>query len=404
MPYRVLVVDDSGFFRRRIEEILRADIGLEVVGSAANGAEAVEQVARLRPDVVVMDIEMPVMDGITAVRRIMAEHPTPVLMFSTLSTEGAKATLDALEAGAVDYLPKKFSEIANNQAEAAGLLRRRVRAVARSRVGVARGANDGAASAGVASQRVPPSLDGGVSAERGLVSVGGALTSGARSGERRAGPGAAGLAARAAVSAPRGPLLNTAPTLAPARWKVVTIGSSTGGPVALARVLSALPATFPLPIVLVQHMPGTFTPAFAERLDAQCKIRVQHAQAQEPLAAGTAYLCPGGAQLVFQSGPTLRIRIVEPEPDAIYKPSVDKTFESMAREAGGQGLAVVLTGMGADGREGARALRACGTPIWVQDEASCVIYGMPGAIADAGLADRILPLDEIGPQIAAALR
>lgn len=393
MPYKVLVVDDSGFFRRRIEEILRADIGLDVVGSAANGVEAIEQVARLRPDVVVMDIEMPVMDGITAVRRIMAEHPTPVLMFSTLTTEGAKSTLDALEAGAVDYLPKKFSEISSNQAEAAGLLRRRVRAVARSRVGGLRSSVDRPAPT---PRSMPPT--GGVAtgvSERGPLSG------------HAPGAGSIGVAGRSPGRGPGAsaePRLNTTPTLAPARWKVVTIGSSTGGPVALARVLGALPATFPLPIVLVQHMPGTFTPAFAERLDAQCKIRVRHADAQETLEAGTAYLCPGGSQLVFQSGPVPRIRIVEPESGAIYKPSVDKTFESMARDCGGQGLAVVLTGMGADGREGAKALRGCGTPIWVQDEASCVIYGMPGAVADAGLADRILPLDDIGPQIAAAVR
>ncbi|MFN4262311.1 MAG: chemotaxis response regulator protein-glutamate methylesterase [Thioalkalivibrionaceae bacterium] len=402
MPYKVLVVDDSGFFRRRIEEILRSDIGLEVVGTAANGREAIEQVAKLRPDVVVMDIEMPVMDGISAVRHIMAEHPTPILMFSTLTTEGAKSTLDALEAGAVDYLPKKFSEISSNQAEAASLLRRRVRIVARSQVGRSRAPagsrpDEGHEARNAHSARSTAEFGTGFSA----------------SADRRANPGASVASAttatgrtrelRGAASARGSITLNSTPTLAPSRWRVVTIGASTGGPAALPRVLAPLPAHFPLPIVLVQHMPGSFTPAFAERLNAQCKIRVKHADAQESLEPGTAYLCPGGAQILFQAGPGARIRIVEPAPDSIYKPSVDRTFESMARDFGGQGLAIVLTGMGADGREGAKALRACGTPIWVQDEASCVIYGMPAAIADAGLADRVLSLEELGAQMAAAL-
>ncbi|WJW74555.1 chemotaxis response regulator protein-glutamate methylesterase [Thiohalobacter sp. IOR34] len=350
MAVRVLVVDDSGFFRRRIVEILDADPAIEVVGTAADGLQAVQKVLELKPDVVTMDIEMPVMDGITAVRRIMAVRPTPVLMFSSLSYEGAKATLDALEAGAVDFLPKRFDEFAQDREAAKRLLCSRVLVVGR------RGRGE-----------VP-----------------------------------------AAPSAVRHPLSGPAPLAAPAgRGRVpqlVAIGCSTGGPVALLQVLKALPGDWPVPLLLIQHMPASFTPAFAQRLDQQCAIRVKEAEDGEPLEAGTAYLAPGGRQLTLSGrGGRYGLRVADGDPALHYRPSVDITFQSLARDFSGRVLALVLTGMGADGREGARALKARGAEIWAQDEASCVIFGMPGAIVEAGLADQVLPLSEIGPALARAV-
>ena len=347
MPVRVLIVDDSGFFRRRLTEILSADKHIEVVGSAADGRAAIEQVKRLKPDVVTMDIEMPVMDGITSVRRIMESTPTPVLIFSSLATEGAKATFDALDAGAVDFLPKRIEDISNDRDMAKRQLCARVRLVG---------------ARGLAHRQVMP----------------------------------AKMAAQRTVhQQPKAPL-----PVRRGKYKLLAIGTSTGGPVALQQVLTKLPAHFPLPIVLIQHMPATFTPAFAERLNKLCAINVKEAADGDPLKAGTALLAPGGKQMVLESrGKEVVVRIKESEQGQTYKPSVDTTFSSAAQLFAGDVLSLVLTGMGADGREGARLLKQKGSTVWAQDEASSVIYGMPAAIAEAGLADRILALDDVATSL-----
>ena len=355
MALRVVVVDDSGFFRRRIVEILNADVGIEVVGTASNGLEAIDVVKRLTPDVVTMDIEMPVMDGISAVRRIMAESPRPVLMFSTLTTEGAKATLDALDAGAMDFLPKRFSEMAKDEDSAKIMLRRRVRALGRTRI----------RPPGLTEQRErQPAADPAPSISRQINMQ------------------------RAPVSSI--PLHS---------MRAVLIGTSTGGPVALQEVLKGLPKTFPLPIILVQHMPASFTPAFAERLNNLCQIEVKEAASGDVLKPGCALLAPGGLQMVLEGGGQTRVRIEESAPGTIYKPSVDITFNSAVTALKSQVLAILLTGMGADGREGTRALKAQGAHVWAQDAASSVVFGMPAAVIDAGLADHILSLKEVGPAL-----
>ncbi|MFO7602441.1 MAG: chemotaxis response regulator protein-glutamate methylesterase [Gammaproteobacteria bacterium] len=368
MAVRVLVVDDSGFFRRRVIEILEADPLIEVIGSAQNGEEAIEQAAKLKPDVITMDIEMPVLDGISATRKIMASNPTPIIMFSSLTTDGAKATLDALDAGALDFLPKRFEDIAKDKEEAKKLLCERVRSLARQPVRrtVARSTPS----------TTPP--------------------------DKPARPSAA-----AATTAPRpAPGMTTAPAAAPRRGmakggiKLLAIGTSTGGPVALQKVLMALPANFPVPILMVQHMPGTFTPAFAQRLNQSCAIEVKQAEDGDLIKPGVAYLAPGGMQMLLdgRAGNAV-LRVIESDPSLTYKPSVDITFRSITKVYPKETLAVVLTGMGADGREGARALKQAGSSIWAQDEASCVVYGMPAAIADAGLADEVISLDLMGSSI-----
>lgn len=360
MAIRVLVVDDSRFFRRRIADILQADGSLQVIDFAENGEEAIRKVAQLKPDVVTMDVEMPVMDGITAVRHIMRRTPTPILMFSSLTTDGAKATLDALDAGALDFLPKRFEDISQDKEEAKVLLRKRVSEIARkSRIGrmVAPQAHAAASPAQHKPAAAQPRL-------------------------------AVGLAAS---GIPRG-MMN---------YKLVAIGTSTGGPVALQTVLTALPANFPLPILLIQHMPGTFTPAFAQRLDQICAISVREAKDGDALQPGLALLAPGGKQMrLVKRGTTLCVKVEESDPKENYKPSVDITFTSVTEAVGGHALAIVLTGMGSDGREGARSLKSAGGTIWAQDEASSVVYGMPFAVAQAGLTERILPLSEIGPALA----
>lgn len=355
MPVKVLVVDDSGFFRRRLKEILAADPNISVVGTASNGREGVDQALALRPDVITMDYEMPMMDGITAVRHIMQQCPTPVLMFSSLTHEGARVTLDALDAGAVDYLPKNFEDISRNPASVQKLLCEKIHHIARSNRRFA----------------VAPSVTAAPPA----------ASASARPAARPAPSASTHAQASHAPAAP------TSPPPKRKHYRLVAIGTSTGGPVALQRVLTQLPANFPAPLVLIQHMPAAFTKAFAERLDKLCRISVKEAEDGDQLRPGLALLAPGGKQMMVDGRGT--VKILPGDERLNYKPCVDVTFGSAAKAYADKVLAVVLTGMGADGREGARMLKQVGSQVWAQDEASCVIYGMPMAIAKANLADAI---------------
>lgn len=366
MAVKVLVVDDSGFFRRRVSEILSADPNIQVVGTATNGREAIDQAQALKPDVITMDYEMPMMDGITAVRNIMQRCPTPVLMFSSLTHEGARVTLDALEAGAVDFLPKNFEDISRNPERVKQLLCEKIHTIARS--------NRRSFSPPVATAPVVAPAAQARPAVRPSPST-------------LSRPAAAPSAAPVSSAAPKRKA-----------YKLVAIGTSTGGPVALQRVLTQLPANFPAPIVLIQHMPAAFTKAFAERLDKLCRISVKEAEDGDVLRPGLALLAPGGKQMMVDARGV--IKILPGDERLNYKPCVDITFGSVAKSYGDKVLAVVLTGMGADGREGARLLKQSGSQVWAQDEASCVIYGMPMAIVKANLADAIYSLDDIGRHLA----
>lgn len=383
MAVRVLVVDDSRFFRRRVTEMLASDKQLEVVGMAENGLEAIDMAAKLKPDVITMDIEMPVMDGITAVRRIMAANPTPILMFSSLTTDGAQATLDALDAGAVDFLPKRFEDISQDKDLAKKQLCARVLQIgSRKRFGSALPPRQTAA-------RLPTTPMMGRRTDRAPV---------ARPVAASAATPAAQPVVPSPAPQPRGPV--------PAGWlrnnfQIVAIGASTGGPVALQDLLTKLPANFPLPIVMIQHMPATFTAAFSQRMARLCKIGVKEAAEGDVLQPGVAYLAPGGMQmLVEKRGTGFVLRIKEAAPGQTYKPCVDITFSSIAKCAPGKVLSIILTGMGADGREGMRELKKDQSVVWAQDEATCVVWGMPGAVVEAGLADQVLPIQDIGVRLA----
>ncbi len=313
---------------------------------ATNGKEAVEKALKLKPDVITMDIEMPVMDGITAVREIMAKQPIPILMFSSLTHEGAKATLDALEAGALDFLPKKFEDIARNRDEAVSLLQQRVIQIASKR--------------GV--MRRPSSL------RTTTASAPTRTTTSPLAGRQTARPATASAATRFKASGKK--------------YQLTAIGTSTGGPVALQKILTKLPANYPNPIVLIQHMPATFTAAFASRLNSLCKIQVKEAEDGDALKPGVAYLAPGGKQMMIEGRPgTAKLRVIDGGERMNYKPCVDVTFGSAAKIYADKVMSMVLTGMGADGREGARMLKTAGSTIWAQDEESCVVYGMPQAVA-----------------------
>ncbi|HGS5739111.1 TPA: chemotaxis response regulator protein-glutamate methylesterase [Vibrio cholerae] len=370
MAIKVLVVDDSSFFRRRVSEIINSESRLEVIDVAVNGKEAVEKAARLKPDVITMDIEMPVMDGISAVREIMANNPVPILMFSSLTHDGAKATLDALDAGALDFLPKKFEDIARNRDEAVTLLQQRVLSIASKKMFLRR----------PAAPRPAPTTS--IAASSPL------------SQERAAATSPLGNRPSTAVSAA------TRFKASGKKYQLTAIGTSTGGPVALQKILTKLPVNYPHPIVLIQHMPATFTSAFASRLNSLCKIEVKEAEDGDMLRPGVAYLAPGGKQMMLDGRPgAARLRIIDGGDRMNYKPCVDVTFGSAAKIFGDKVLSMILTGMGADGREGARMLKQAGATIWAQDEESCVVYGMPQAVAKAGISTEDLPLERIAERM-----
>ena len=383
MVYKVLIVDDSTFYRRRVREILNEDRELEVIDEARNGQEAIEKIKALKPDVVTMDVEMPVMDGIAAVKKAMSECPVPIIMFSSLTHDGAQATLDALEAGALDFLPKRFEDIAQDRKEASSLLKNKVRMIARR---------------------------GGITRNRGIDAKGTSTPRTSRTTFLRSSNVLTGN--RTSVSSSMSSTPSSVPSSMPAvnvesvksvvrsgkRYKVLAIGASTGGPVALQKVLTALPVNFPYPIVLVQHMPGTFTTAFAQRLNNHCKIEISEAVSGDVLKPGHAYLAPGGKQMLIEGTTSqARIKVTDASADEkiSYKPSVDLTFGSLARVFGGDVLGVILTGMGADGREGSRTLKGRGAKIWAQDQESCVVYGMPQAVAQANISEKNIGLENI---------
>lgn len=359
MSFKVLVVDDSSFFRRRVTDILNKDPDLEVIDVAVNGVDAVEKAIALKPDVITMDIEMPLLNGIEAVKQIMAKAPTAIIMFSSLTHDGAKATLEALDAGALDFLPKKFNEIAKNTEDAGSLLRQRVVQLARKK-----------------------------SARRPRIST---FRSRART-ELHTKPSSS----PSPISAPRPERAHsTIRKSSGKQYKLLAIGTSTGGPVALQKLLTQLPKDFPLPIIMVQHMPAAFTLAFAKRLNTLCKIDVKQAEPGDILKPGHAYLAPGGKQMVIDGTENAaKLRILEDDSERIaFKPSVDISFGSAAKIFGGNVLGIILTGMGSDGRDGSRLLKNKGATIWAQDEESCVVYGMPQAVTAAGISELSLAIE-----------
>ena len=374
MTVSVLVVDDSAFFRRRVTEILESNSQIKVIGSANDGRQAVEQAKSLRPDVITMDIEMPVMNGIDAVREIMRDAPCPILMFSSLTHEGATATLNALEAGAADFLPKKFEDVARNREEAVKTLQDRVIAIAGK----------------PAVRRSTPSRPSATA--RPTESTSERPSSLNRFARK--------TPTRSSTREPEAPTtrVTTERLTINRAYQVLAIGTSTGGPVALQKILTQLPANFPYPIVMVQHMPAAFTKAFSQRLDGLCKISVREAEDGDSLQPGVAYLAPGGKQMLVEGrAGAARLRVREDNSGRVtYKPSLDLTFASLSKVYGGKVLGVILTGMGADGREGARMLKDQGATIWAQDEASCVVYGMPQAVASAGISSRNVSLNQMG--------
>ncbi|HET9950855.1 MAG TPA: chemotaxis response regulator protein-glutamate methylesterase [Candidatus Eisenbacteria bacterium] len=353
---RVMVVDDVSMVRRLVTNALGADPAIEVVGAAANGREALEKIPVVKPDLVILDYEMPEMDGLETLREIRKLVGGPkVIFFSSYTRQGAKVSLDALWQGADDYATKVTAD------------------------------NLAAATKCVQNELIPK-IKG--------------LCEGATDGSGVAAPAAAAPASADAPGA--APAVQGATTQQPsiARADVLAIGASTGGPRALSTVIEALPADFPLPILVVQHMPPLFTRSLAERLASRSVLRCAEGVDGALLEPGTVWIAPGNWHMtVVRDGTDVRIRLTGDPPENSCRPSVDPLFRSVAEVYGPSALGVLLTGMGQDGLLGARRIHERQGRILVQDEATSVVWGMPGAVARAGLAQRIVPLPEMAGEI-----
>ncbi len=366
---QVLIVDDSSFVRRSLSSLLEKDPDIRVVGLASNGQEGVELARKLDPDVITMDVEMPRMDGLTALKHIMAENPCPVIMVSSLTTEGADITLKAMDLGALDFMPKLSSGSMQNVEGLEKELSGKVKALARRKAFMRLVFRREREKDPLVAKKSGP--------DAGCTGNPGNTLSAKPQPKRTAG-------------------LRTI-------FDVVAIGVSTGGPPAVQKVLSCLPGNFPVPILIAQHMPASFTGPFAKRLDGQCAISVKEASNQEPLRAGTVYICPGGKHLRLEKSKAgLLVAGVSEEPkDALYKPSANELMGSVGMLLGRRGLGVTLTGMGNDGLIGTKLLKEKGGWAIAQNESSCVVYGMPKAVVDAGLADEVVDLSDMANAIMA---
>ncbi len=363
---KVVVVDDSAFMRKAITTMLSKDPEIDVVATARDGEEGLEMIRRHNPDVVTLDIEMPRMDGLTALRHIMMEMPRPVLMISSLTNEGAEATLKALELGAVDFIPKQLSKVSLDIVKIEASLIAKVKIIATRKLMHSRPRPAGAARPAVAAPPTTPSA------------------------APRPAYGSSAGSASAPVATQNGS----------AKRDVVVIGVSTGGPPAVQKVLSALPANFPASIVIAQHMPQAFTGPFAKRLDGLCQISVKEAEPGDRLKPGMAFIAPGGKHLLLKQLVSRVDLEISTEPaSALYKPSANVLISSAAEAVGRRALGVILTGMGNDGMEGIRALKQKGGRALAQSDASCVVYGMPKAIVDAGLSDEVVDIDDMAQAI-----
>jgi two-component system chemotaxis response regulator CheB len=343
---KALIVDDSAFMRNAISSMLSSDPEIQVVGLAKDGLEAIAKVKTLRPDIVTLDVEMPRMNGIEALKHIMASTPVPVIMVSSMTTEEAQITLESLELGALDYIPKNLYDLSVNILKIKEDLIAKIKHLAKKKV------------------------------------------------LRRA-------------------TLPTEPVIVESMPKrtgelhmhVLAFGTSTGGPKALHEIIPKLPKDFPLPIVIAQHMPKAFTGPFAERLDQLSQIEVREAKQGDVLESGKAFVAPGGSHMRVKRTTIHKVNvdISSGNGEYAYRPSVDVLVSSVAEAYPGRALGVILTGMGSDGVRGIEKLKESGGKVYVQNEETCVVFGMPKAVVEAHLADKVLPIEEIAGEIVNAV-
>lgn len=346
MPIRVLVIEDSAFMRKALKRMLGADPDIEIVGLAEDGAAGVRMAAELQPDVITLDVKMPVMDGLEALQRILADRPVPVLMLSSFTAEGAEITLRALELGAVDFIDKSSVHSSMDIVQLAPVLVAKIKDLA-----------------GITSEKI----------------------------EKAAAP-----ASTASVNRPH------AAVLPAGAFEIIAIGASTGGPSALQALLLNLPADYPYPVVVVQHMPLGFTGPLAQRLDSLCRVVVAEAQAEVQAMPGHVYIAPAGQHLLVRKRDSRLMLRTSTEPaNLLHKPSADVLFASVAKACGSRAIGILLTGMGRDGAKGLLAMREQGALTIAQDESTSVVWGMPRAAVDLGAAKEVLSLAAIRDRLLA---
>ena len=352
---RVLIADDSAFMRKVLHSILLAEPGFEVAGEARDGREAVSQSESLKPDVITMDINMPHVDGLQATEQIMSTNPRPIVVVSSESKEGAETTLKALQLGAIDFVAKPNSGVDLDMSSVRDELVRKLRVAAKVRVVRTAARTKVAHEIASSAPRTEPGVTPGSKAE----------------------------SARASAQ----------PAKSNGKFALVVIAASTGGPATLMKFLPAFPREFPGALLIVQHMPGTFTSQFSQQLSDACAIRVKEAEAGDILAPGTAYICPGSHHMRVSA--TGRVTLDGGPRILGYRPCADVTLESAAEYAGPFSIGVVMTGMGNDGVRGAQAMKSAGGYIIAQDEATSVIFGMNAEAIRNGVVDQVLPMENI---------
>ena len=346
---KVIVVDDSAFMRKSISVMLESDPGIKVVATAKDGKDGIEKIRQFRPDIVTMDVEMPVMDGLTALGIIMKEMPLPVLMISSLTSEGASTTVEALSLGAVDFIPKELSYVSLDIVKIRDELISKVKEIVRSRSLLFR------------LQRIRSS---------------------SLNTDRKAQPSSTSQ--------------STIGKLPSKHLRAVTIGISTGGPFALLQMIPKLPKSFPVGLAIVQHMPPHFTKSLADRLNGLSEISVKEATNGDAMEPGVALIAPGGQHMTFvRSAGKICVKISDEPRNTLYHPSADIMMKSAAEVYDSPLLGLIMTGMGKDGLEGLKDIKKKGGFVVAQDESSCIVYGMPKAAVDEGVADVVHPLDEI---------
>jgi two-component system, chemotaxis family, protein-glutamate methylesterase/glutaminase len=354
---RVLIADDSAFMRKVLHSILLAEPGFEVAGEARDGREAVSQAETLKPDVVTMDINMPHVDGLQATEQIMSTNPRPILVVSSESREGAEVTLKALELGAIDFVAKPTSGVDLDMSSVRDELVRKLRVAAKVRVVRTASRSKLAHEVASAAPRTEPTVNAG-----------------AKSEESRSNG-------------------SSVPPRSQNKFPLVVIAASTGGPATLMKFFPLFPREFQGAVIVVQHMPGSFTSQFSQQLSETCSIRAKEAEAGEILAPATIYVCPGSHHMRVSS--TGRVMLDEGPRILGYRPCADVTLESAAAYAGAMCIGVILTGMGNDGVRGAQAVKDASGYVIAQDEATSVIFGMNGEAIRAGAVDQVLPIDDI---------
>ncbi len=376
---KILIVDDSIFMRKALETLLSGEADMEIVGMAKNGLEAVEMNEKFKPDIITMDIEMPTMDGITALEHIMKSNPTPVIMVSSITKEGADATLRALDMGAVDFMTKDSQSFGGADIERG--LKEKIRKFAKNKSMM---------------NLITHSHQPAPAQSTPVFKLQNTAPQAAPAAHQTTGGIATPFAHAGHADGSKRVIINKTGVK-----RVVALGTSTGGPQSLQKVIPLLPADLGVPVVITQHMPPNFTQSLAARLNTLSKLEVVEAQGKEKLEPNVVYIAKGGYHLTFKKVGASVYTDLSTEPSNVFNiPGVDVMVESIADIYGKECLGVIMTGMGSDGCKGLQSLKNMGGTIIAQNEPSCIVYGMPRAVVDAGIADEIVPLDEIAARIA----